>query len=158
MALPAGALRGRLVALALVVASSSCSASEARPAELAVEDGGPLHAMGPCGPPPTAVPGRVAGLLLPDRAVVTAVERRSPLVTVRGYVELTPVQVRMYYQSIRDQLEVSELEDEVLEAETLFRRGPHRSWVKAQAVCATGSELTAVVGPASGSGVPTPTG
>ncbi len=94
------------------------------------------------------------GLVLPEGSVITSVERQHPLTTVRGYVPITPVQVRQSYQE-RDNLEFSELEDEIFEAETLYTLGVHNTYVKAQATCATGSLLIAVVGP-SGENVPLP--
>ncbi len=81
-------------------------------------------------------------------------EREHPLSTVRGYVPDTPVNVRKFYQQQED-LEFSELEDEVYEAEVFYTLGVHNTYVKVQATCATGAQLTAVVGP-SGKNVPLP--
>jgi hypothetical protein len=58
---------------------------------------GPLIAFPPCSEPRTAaLDAEVQGLDLPEGAVVTGVERADPLVTVTGYVGLTPVRIRKY--------------------------------------------------------------
>lgn len=84
--------------------------------------------------------------MLPPGSVVTEVSRGDRLVTVKGYVALTPVRVRQYYQS-QTQLEFFEIEDEVAEAEAFFANATHRNYVKVTATCAEGSRITAVVAP-----------
>ncbi len=183
MPLPLRAPAGALIALAITAAATACSsgAQSAQPVEtdravaagstasppdrratvapptlppLPIEDGGPLTALPECQPSPQPVQDSVPGLVLPDGAVITSVEREHPLSTVRGYVPDTPVNVRKFYQQQED-LEFSEIEDEVYEAEAFYTLGVHNVYVKAQATCATGAQLTAVVGP-SGKNVPLP--
>lgn len=51
------------------------------------------------------------------------------------------------------------IEDEVHESEVLVANGTHRTYVKANAVCQTGSNLTATVGrEEDATAVPIPTG
>lgn len=83
--------------------------------------------------------------------MVTSVQEDGPLVTVEGYVELVPIEVRRYYQE-RPGLELFEIEDEIFEAEALYGEGEFRSYVKARAICKTGSDLLVVVGPAGNAG------
>jgi hypothetical protein len=85
--------------------------------------------------------------------VVTSVAENGPLVTVEGYVEQVPIEVRRYYQE-RPGLEIFQIEDEIFEAEALYGEGEFRSYAKARAVCKTGSELLVVVGPAGTDGQP----
>ena len=119
------------------------------------KDGGPLTDLPECeAPPEGAADDDVAGLVLPDGAVVTEVEDLGELVSVRAYVEQTPIQVRQFYAD-EPGLQLFEIEDEVYEAEVLFGGGEHRSYVKAQAQCQQGSLLTVYVGPAEGGGLPT---
>jgi len=122
---------------------------------LPVKEGGPLTALPECQPPPQPVQDSVPGLVLPEGSVITNVERQHPLTTVHGYVPVTPVNVRIFYATQRDELDFSELEDEIYEAEALYTLGVHNAYVKAQATCATGSQLIAVVGP-SGENAPLP--
>jgi hypothetical protein len=88
----------------------------------------------------------VEGLLLPDGAVVTDVQDQGQLVSVRAYIEQTPVQVRQFYGEEAG-LELFEIEDEIYEAEVLYGDGDFRSYVKAQAQCQQGSLLIVFVGP-----------
>ncbi len=133
--------------------SSPASPESSQRATGAPEDGGPLTALPPCPPPPSPVDADVPGLVLPDGAVVTNVEDQGPLVVVQAYVEQTPVQVRQFYQSQKG-LELSEIEDEVYEAETLFSGAKYNSYVKAQAKCDLGSLLFAYVGPGNSGDLP----
>lgn len=160
-------------ALALVAALAGCAgggdgaqaggspAATGRGGAVAAQDeGGPLLGLPPCDDPPPAAAdaGRVAGLVLPDRAVVTKVSRDGPLTTVQAFVPETPVTVRRFYQ-FRPGLEIFEIEDEVFEAEALFADGKaHRSYVKARAVCRKGSTLLVIVAPEVGPALPSPTG
>ena len=107
-------------------------------------------------PPSAATP--PVGAALPDGALVESVEDHDPLVYVRGYVEEVPLDLRGAYESDED-LEILVIEDEGLEVETLVTDGSHRTFFKANAVCATGSTFIAVVAPeVEASLVPTPTG
>jgi hypothetical protein len=112
-----------------------------------------LVALPECDAPPQAVPADVSGLLLPDGAVVTAVEDVGELVSVRAYVEQTPIQVRQFYAD-EPGLELFEIEDEIYEAEVLFAGGEYRSYVKAQAQCQQGSLLLVYVGPGDSGSLP----
>lgn len=107
----------------------------------------PLTALGPCEIEPNAIDDPPAeGLVLPPGAVLTEQAEDGPLTTTRGYVPMTPVQVRDWYQR-HEELEVVQIEDEVREAEALLDSGDRRLFVKAQAVCELGSVFLAVVAP-----------
>jgi hypothetical protein len=110
-----------------------------------------------CAAPPEGLAADVAGLVLPDGAVVTDVEDVGELVSVRAYVEQTPIQVRQFYAK-EPGLELFQIEDETYEAEVLFGREDHRSFVRAQAQCQQGSLLTVFVGPGDGGGLPSVAG
>lgn len=147
---PAGVAPSDMSTLPAVLASPG----DIDPALLA-----PLHGLGPCDVHPAAIePGEIPGLVLPPGAVVTETSDDGPLTTVRGYVPLTPVQVRVIYQ--RDaELEIVQVEDEIRESETLVDDGEHRLFVKAQAICEQGSVFIAVVAPrVADAPVPAPTG
>ncbi len=124
--------------------------------------GGPLTDLPECSAPPEAAEDAVvedaAGdLVLPEDTVVTGVEDLGELVSVRGYVALTPIQVRKSYAAAPG-LELYALEDEVYEAEVLYGAGDSRVFVKAQAQCQVGSLLSVFVGPEDGEGLPPVTG
>ncbi len=121
--------------------------------ELPVEEGGPLTALPTCPPAPEGIDADVPGLVLPEGAVVTEVQDQGPLVSVRGYVGQTPVQVRRFYQQAEG-LELFEIEDEIYEAEALFAGAKFRSYVKAQAQCQQGSLLLVFVGPGDSGDLP----
>ena len=108
----------------------------------------------PCQAPPEGMEPEVEGLVLPDGAVVTGVEDVGQLVSVRAYVEETPIQVRQFYAR-EPGLELFEIEDEVYEAEVLFGGDEHRTFVRAQAQCQQGSVIEAYVGPADSDDLPT---
>lgn len=144
----------RLVSIALLCAVATCgcgggpaAAPTASSTALSAKEGGPIAGLRACQPPPTsATDARVAGMVLPPGAVVTKVERGSRLVTVHGYIPVTPVRIRQYYRS-RTDLKIFDLEDEVTEAEAFVSNGTHRTYLKARAVCAEGSSLMALVAP-----------
>jgi hypothetical protein len=119
----------------------------------------PLTALGPCEVDPNAVDApAVDGLVLPPDAVLTEQTEDGPLTTAQGYVPMTPVQLRVWYQR-HDDLEVVQIEDEIREAEALLDHGDRRLFVKAQAVCELGSIFIAVVAPrAAQDQVPAPAG
>ena len=119
----------------------------------------PLTALGPCRIDPTPVPHEpVPGLVLPEGTVVTLVEVAAPITDVRGYIPMTPVQLRVHYQW-HPELRPLHVEDEVFEAEVLVTDGVHRLFVKAQAVCELGSAFVAIVAPEeAATAVPRPTG
>ena len=86
------------------------------------------------------------GLVLPPEAVVVRVTPADPLTNVQGYVEMTPVQLRAFYQR-HPAVTVVSVEDEGFEAEVLFEADDRRVFVKAQAVCELGSLFVAVSSP-----------
>ena len=123
-----------------------------------LDQGGAIERLPECGAPPPKVRGqRPRGLELPPGSVVQLVEPGEPLATVHGYVELTPVLVRRYYEQ-RGGLTVYNVEDEGVESEVLVGNGQARTYVKALATCRTGSTLLAVVGPEGAGGLPVPAG
>lgn len=119
----------------------------------------PLAGLGPCDLElDEPVDEQIEGLVLPPDAVVTRVSRQDPLVNVQGYVPFTPIQTRVFFQT-RAELEVIQAEDEVREAELLVADGTHRMFLKAQAVCESGSVFIAVIAPeVAADAVPVPTG
>ena len=124
--------------------------------------GGPLDDLPECSAPPAAadegaLEDATGDLVLPEGTVVTGVEDLGELVSVRGYVALTPIQVRKSYAAAAG-LELYALEDEVYEAEVLYGAGDSRVFVKAQAQCRQGSLLSVFVGPEDGEGLPAVTG
>jgi len=135
-------------------ASSSGQSDKPSPTEdLPIDEGGPLTALPTCAPAPPGTEADVEGLLLPDGAVVTEVQDQGQLVSVRAYVEQTPIQVKQFYNDAPG-LELFEIEDEIYEAEVLFGGGDFRSYVKAQAQCQQGSLLLVFVGPGDSGDLP----
>ncbi|PZG16906.1 hypothetical protein C1J01_19610 [Nonomuraea aridisoli] len=90
----------------------------------------------------------VAGLMLPDGARVTSVVPQGALTTVEATVRMTPLDVRAYYEQLSD-IDLLRVEDEVFETEVLMRAQQRRTYLRATAVCADATTLTAVVGPDS---------
>jgi hypothetical protein len=115
--------------------------------------GGPLTDLPECSAPPEPAEGAEAEVVLPDDTVVTGVEDLGELLSVRGYVALTPIQVREFYEAAPE-LQVYVAEDEVYEAEVLFGADDNRVYVKAQAQCRQGSLLSLFEGPEDGEGLP----
>lgn len=114
----------------------------------------PVCAEQPSPPPLDEVP----GLTLPGEATVFSVYDVGTLTQAEGVVDLTPVEVRAYYEG-RDDLQLLNVEDERVEAEILVSDGTHRMFVKAQIACATASNFTATVGTEADAGaMPTPAG
>lgn len=113
----------------------------------------PLAGLGPCDDPPASGgEDPVEGFVLPDGATVTQVTPAEPLTNVQGYLEMTPVQMRVFYQQ-HPELKIISVEDEVFEAEVLYEAEGRRVFMKSQAVCELGSVFVAVVSPVS---APTP--
>ena len=107
----------------------------------------PLRALGPCEDAPNR--GRadeVQGLVLPPDAIVTKVSPAGPLTNVQGYLPMTPVEARAFYQR-HEGLTILSVEDEVFESEVLFALDDRRVFVKSQAVCERGSVFVAVIAP-----------
>ena len=140
-------------------ASPSAAPAGALPSALATPGAGapipnaerqqPLRALGACDDPPRpSDDDEVAGLVLPDGAVVTQVSPAEPLTNVTGYLTMTPVQARAFYQQHPD-LTIISVEDEGFEAEVLYQVDDWRVFVKSQAVCELGSVFVAVVSPAT---------
>lgn len=124
------------------------------------DDGSPLTALPPCGPPPSASASAadVPGLVLPAEVIITLTRVATPeLVEVRGYIATTPIRVRQFYEQEPD-LTILSIEDEIFEAEVLVERGAYRTYMKANAACSDASTIYAMVGPAGSGAVPTPTG
>lgn len=94
------------------------------------------------------VAAKVTGLVLPDGARVTSVVEQGALTTVEATVRMTPLDVRAHYEGRAD-IELLRVEDEVFEAEVLTRAQQRRMYLRAGALCADGTTLTAVVGPDS---------
>ena len=119
----------------------------------------PLAGLGPCKfdpKPMTAEPTEAA--VFPDDTVVTEQQANGPLTSIKGYIPMTPVQIRVFYQE-QDRYDVIQVEDEIRESEVLLGDGANRLFVKAQAVCELGSVFLAVLAPESaGNAVPTPAG
>jgi hypothetical protein len=109
----------------------------------------PLTGLGPCGEVPEGADvERPEGLVLPPTSVVTELVDSGPLTQVRGYIERTPVEVRVFYADGSAGVEVLSIEDEVREVEALVSDGARRLFVKAQAVCERGSVFVAFLAPA----------
>jgi hypothetical protein len=94
------------------------------------------------------VAAEVTGLVLPDGARVTSTVQQGALTTVEATIRLTPLDVRAHYQS-RDDVDLLSAEDEIFESEVLLRAQQRRMYLRATALCADGTALTAVVGPDS---------
>ncbi|MEU5727203.1 hypothetical protein [Micromonospora sp. NPDC047738] len=90
----------------------------------------------------------VTGLVLPDGARITSVVEQGVLTTVEATVRMTPLDVRGHYEN-RDDIDLLRAEDETFEAEVLIRTPQRRMYLRAGALCADGTSLTAVVGPDS---------
>lgn len=120
----------------------------------------PLVALGPCTIEPNTIdPEPIDGLKLPAEAVITEVSEDGPLTTVKGYVEMTPVQMRVWYQLRTEELTILQVEDEIRESEVLVADGGNRLFVKTQAICEQGSVVLAIVAPeAASDAVPGPAG
>jgi hypothetical protein len=118
---------------------------------------GPLPNLPPCEEPG---PGKkpVEGLIVPDGAVIKQVRTRGPTRNVRGFIPMTPVQIRKDYEA-RSDLQILAIEDEIYEAEALITARGFRTFIKAEAVCDRGSRFIAVVASELEAGqVPTPAG
>lgn len=98
------------------------------------------------------------GARLPEGIVLSERLDEGALVQLTGFVARTPVEIRAAYAA-REDLERITLEDEVFEAEILVSDGEVRTYVRATALCATGSAVIAVVAAEEDAGaVPVPAG
>ncbi|CAN5168280.1 hypothetical protein BH23ACT9_BH23ACT9_26500 [soil metagenome] len=145
-------------ALVLAVALQACA--PAAPIDPNAPATGPLTALAVCDPPPAAAP-ETAGVdtaLLPEDVVITGVTPVGPLVNMTAAVPRTPVTIRLEYEA-RDDIDVLVAEDEVFESELLVTDGRTRLYLKASAICQTGSVVVAVMAPEdSGASLPAPAG
>lgn len=158
-------MRAVLGALLCTVALVGCSGG-GQPTAVATPTGAAsfdpnaaFEALPDCPPLPSpAAFEKPEGLHLPDEAVITSSRNNGPLTQVQGFVGLTPIQVRLYYEERKD-LKVLHLEDEGFESEILVSDGENRLFVKAQASCSRGSNMVAVLAPEDEAGaVPVPAG
>jgi hypothetical protein len=145
-----------VVAALLLGACAGASSGDAGPPATAALD---MSSLPECAPQPSPPPlPDVPGLTLPDEATVFSVYEVGALTQAEGMVELSPLEVRAYYEQ-RDDLQLLVVEDERVEAEILVSDGTHRMFVKAQVACATASNFTATVGREEDSGaMPVPAG
>ncbi len=136
-------------ALLLVIPACSPQVEQERPEGSAVPT---------CGPPPSpAVTQTVDGFLTPAGTIIISTESEGILVTVRGYIEKTPVEVREEIES--SGLTILQIEDEGFEAEALISDGTHRNFVKAELSCVGRSSILSVIAPESaGEQLPAPAG
>ena len=147
-----------LLCVALVV-SVSCGSKE-EPV-LSPLDGGPLPVLGPCGPVPEEGDYKkadVRGIVFPPGAVIRKTRPNGPATNVRGYIPITPVKARQFYEAHKG-LEILQIEDETVESEILVSDGAFRTFAKFQAVCESASKIVAITAPeVNGEKVPTPAG
>ena len=151
---------GWLAACGCVAVLTACSGEPPATAtpQPTIDPLGPLTALPACPSPPAGRDEQVAGLVLPEGSVVTAVQAQDPLTTVQALVPLTPAQFEAHYAT-RDDLQVLITENEIYEAELLVSDGSHRNFLKATATCDSGSQVLAVVAPeVDAEGLPLPQG
>jgi len=92
----------------------------------------------------------VEGLVLPPGATLY---RSKPtgerLILVRGFIEMTPVRIREFYERLqtKPRYRFFLLEDEVVEAEAFFTDGRWRNFVRARIACEGRTELYVLVAP-----------
>jgi hypothetical protein len=104
-----------------------------------------LEQYPPCTEPsPGQEVSKVRGLLLPDETQIYSVRRQGPITTVQGFVPMTPVEVREYYEG-DPEIQIIVSEDEFVESELLFSNGKVRNFVKARAACRAGSDIVTVI-------------
>lgn len=157
-----------MLSTALLLAGCAPAETDTAPARARVTDGvtidrsARLDAMPPCTedqrpePAPDGDLELLTGLVVPPEATITSVEADGPLVNAEAYVDLTPIEIRQYYQNYL-RLKADMIEDEIFEAEALMRSPTHRFYVKAQAICRDASIVFYVLSEEGGGGeVPTP--
>jgi hypothetical protein len=149
---PEDTAAGRPTAASTAVPTAGASPTDIDPALLE-----PLTMLGPCTVDPNTIDEQPApGALFPDDTVLTSQTQDGPLTQIKGYIPMTPVQIRVFYQR-QDVMEVLQIEDEIRESEILLGDGDNRLFVKAQAICELGSVFLAVLAPQSAGGqVPEP--
>lgn len=100
-----------------------------------------------CEPLPDPVPGELpAEMVVPDGFVLLELSEVGPLVSARGLLDATPVDVRDAFIE-REDVSVVYLEDEGFEAEVLVDSGDWRTYIKASVRCRTGSVVQMILGP-----------
>lgn len=146
-------------AAALVLALTACGGEGTATFDPDEPPTGPLVALPGCDDPPAGTDDPTPdGAALPDGLAVSQVVPQGPITTLTGYVPTTPVNVRLGYEA-REDLELIIIEDEVFESEMLVSTGTRRTYVKATAICATGSTVTAMVADElDAEGLPVPAG
>ena len=118
---------------------------------------GPLPGFPPCTEAPASNVPVPEGMTLPPGASLATSRDEPPLTYVDGFVPMTPVQVRLWYEE--SGLTVILGEDEGLESEMLVSDGTHRTFIKTLARCDRGSDFVAVVAPETeAEQVPQPSG
>ncbi len=137
---------GRLALVVLALLVTACGGGAAPTVyDPNLPPTGPLTALSECGPLPEPVQEEpVEGAQLPADAIMTSVTEQGPLTTITAEVRTTPVNVRLAYEA-RDDIELIIVEDEVFEAELLVTDGQHRTYIKASAICQTGTTVLAIV-------------
>lgn len=153
-------LRAAVVLVALAVLTGCAEPTPAGVVDPNQPATGPLVALPPCTDPPQPVEELppVEGAVLPPGTVVLDVTEQPPLTHLSGYVDMTPVNVRLWFED-NDDLEIIIIEDEVHESEMLVSDGSHRTYVKAAAICRTGSTVLGIVAEETAAeGLPVPTG
>lgn len=136
--------------------SGSPSARPSASAAPDERDGAPLRAFPSCDPAPTAGPAAardaVKGLVLPPGTVITGSKTQGKTLNISGYVALTPVRIRQFYEK-RTELTFFTIEDEVFEAEVFFQQPDgKRAYVKAKPACRSASRLVIIIAPGASPG------
>jgi hypothetical protein len=90
------------------------------------------------------------GLLVPPGFVaLNARPTGQRLTRIKGYIEMTPVEVYRFYKKLerRKTYEFFLLEHEIVEAEAFFTTGRHRNFITARATCPERSDMFVFIGP-----------
>lgn len=132
-----------LVVVALLLVACRSDASDPIPGP-----GGTFTDCPPVTPPANDI--HVPGLIVPRGSVVLSKRPTGQRLTrVRGYVDLTPLQVFAFYKKLERTkgYEFFLLENEVIEAEAFFTDGKHRNYITARTACIGRSDLFLFVAP-----------
>ena len=103
-------------------------------------------------PSPTAAPDdiHIPGLIVPPGSVLLSQRPTGQrLINVRGYVDITPLEVFAFYKRLKQtkKYDFFLLENEVIEAEAFFTDGKHRNYITARTACPGRSDLFLFVAP-----------
>ena len=141
-------MKSWIVAAAVICATVACAPAAAPPAAAppAAQGGDTLERMADCAPAPAGQGQRGEVARFPDGSVVTDERSQPPLRSVEGYVPAKPAAVREAYEQ-RSDIQLISAEDEGFEAEVLFTAEGKRVYVKALAICESGSQLSATISP-----------